>query len=109
MIYLDNAATSFPKPRSVLCEVKRCLRDYCGNPGRGAHALSLAAAERVYLTRELIAEFLNIDSPERVVFTQNATHALNLAIKTSVCERCHIITSDIEHNSVLRPLYSLSA
>ena len=108
MIYLDNAATSFPKPLSVIREVNRCLREYCGNPGRGAHSLSLAAAERVYLTRELIAEFLNIDTPERVVFTQNATHALNFAIKTSVRERCHIITSDIEHNSVLRPLYALS-
>ena len=107
MIYLDNAATSFPKPKSVIREVNRCIKEYCGNPGRGGHRLSIAAAEQVYRTRELIAEHLCIDNPEAVIFTQNATHSLNLAIKTSIREPCHIITSDIEHNSVLRPLYSL--
>jgi selenocysteine lyase/cysteine desulfurase len=82
MIYLDNAATSFPKPRCVIRDLNSCLKKYCGNPGRSSHKLSLQASEAIYAVREEIAEHLSISTPENVVFTLNATYALNLAIKT---------------------------
>ena len=108
MIYFDNAATTFPKPPSVINEVTRCLKEYCGNPGRSSHMLALAAAEKIYDTRELIAKFIGATSSENIVFTPNATYALNLAIKGTITERCHCIISDLEHNSVLRPLYKVA-
>lgn len=107
MIYFDNAATSFPKPPSVIKEINFCLKKYCGNPGRSSHRMSLAAGERIYETREKIADLLSVDHPEQVVFCYNATHAINLAIKTFVTHKCHILTSDFEHNSVIRPLEAL--
>lgn len=105
MIYLDNSATSFPKPRSVIREVERCITRYCGNPGRSSHKLALAAADKIFEARELISSFFNSGKPENVVFTPNATYALNLVIKGLITEKCHCITSDLEHNSVLRPIY----
>ena len=77
MIYLDNAATSFPKPSCVCKEVLRCLENYCGNPGRGAHSLSLAAAEKVYECRENAAALFGCE-PENIIFTLNTTDALNI-------------------------------
>ena len=106
-IYLDNAATSFPKPDCVIEKLNFCLKKYCGNPGRSSHSLSVQSAEAIYSAREKIAKMLSTDSPERVVFLYNATHALNLAIKTLITEKCHVLISDFEHNSVIRPLYSL--
>ena len=108
MIYLDNAATTFPKPPSVINEVTRCLKKYCGNPGRSSHALAIAAAEKIYDTRERIANFTGTTA-ENIVFTPNATYALNLAIKGTIKKRCHCIVSDLEHNSVLRPLYKIAS
>ena len=108
MIYLDNAATTFPKPRSVIDGTFECIRKYCGNPGRSSHKLSAKISEKIYETRESIANFLGLECPENVVFCQNATHALNLAIKTTVESGSHVLISDIEHNSVLRPIYALS-
>ena len=105
MVYLDNAATSFPKPKCVINEVKRCLTQYCGNPGRSSHTMAVEAAARIYNTRELIADFLGIKNCENVVFTPNATYAINLTIKGLITHKCHCILSDIEHNSVLRPMY----
>ena len=107
MVYLDNAATSFPKPESVIKEVEKCLSKYCGNPGRSAFGISLDASEKIYETREKISDLFNIDDPSRIVFTQNATHGLNIAIKGLIKEKCHIIISDLEHNSVIRPLYKV--
>ena len=107
MIYFDNAATTYPKPKSVINSVNDCLENYCGNPGRGSHLLARKSATSVYETREKIARLLNVDTPENVVFTYNATYALNLAIKTLLTPNCHVITSDIEHNSVIRPLEKL--
>lgn len=104
MIYLDNAATSFPKPKSVIKSVNNCIKKYCGNPGRSGHKLSLLSAEKIYEARESVATLLGTSESERVIFTLNATYALNLAIKTFIKDKCHIITSDSEHNSVLRPL-----
>ena len=83
MIYFDNAATSFPKPQSVIKELNRCCKHYCGNPGRSGHDLSLKAAEAIYAVRELVCNLLETDEPENVIFTQNATHSLNIAILSS--------------------------
>ncbi len=105
MIYFDNAATSFPKPKRVIREVTRCLTQYCGNPGRSSHKLALAAADKIFETREIISDFLGNKKSENVVFTPNATYALNLVIKGLIARKCHCIISDLEHNSVLRPLY----
>ncbi len=107
MIYLDNAATTFPKPDCVIRDLNFCLKRYCGNPGRSSHALSVKASEAIYNTREKLADLLNVNTPENIVFTYNATYALNMAIKTIVTEKCHILTSDFEHNSVIRPLEAL--
>lgn len=106
-IYFDNAATSFPKPRSVVSEVKKCISEYCANPGRSTHRLAIEAAERVFETRELVSELINTHAPEHIAFTLNATHALNAAIKGCIDHKCHVITSDLEHNSVIRPLNAL--
>ncbi len=105
MIYFDNAATSFPKPKCVIHEVTKCITQYCGNPGRSSHKLAIAAADKIYETRELVADFVKINKCENIIFTPNATYALNLIIKGAIDSKCHCIVSDLEHNSVLRPLY----
>ena len=109
MIYFDNAATTFKKPDCVYKAVNDCLKKYSANSGRSAHRLSLKASEAVYSARENIARHFKYKSPENVVFTHNATYALNMAIKTLIPQNCHVIISDIEHNSVLRPIKSLAA
>lgn len=106
MIYLDNGATSFPKPKSVIdamCFYQRCIG---ANPGRGGHSLTMKAGEKVFETREKLSSFFGTES-ERVVFTSNCTHALNTAIKGSVKKGDHVIISSLEHNSVLRPVHRL--
>lgn len=108
MIYFDNAATSFPKPREVSKEVLRCLTRYGGNAGRGGHTLSLAAAEKIFECRERLAELFSVSDPARVFFTMNTTHALNTVIKGAVKEGDHVLISDIEHNAVYRPIYKLA-
>ena len=108
MIYLDNAATSFPKPPEVIAEITRCMTEYCGNPGRGSHKLALASAEKIYDCRVALCNLFSADAPEDVVFTQNATHALNIAILSLAREGAHFICSDCEHNSVRRPLEYLA-
>ncbi|MBQ3589764.1 MAG: aminotransferase class V-fold PLP-dependent enzyme [Clostridia bacterium] len=107
MIYLDNAATTFPKPLCLTDEINHCLKSYCGNPGRSAHSLAIKSAEKVYEARELIAELFNSES-QNVVFTYNTTYALNIAIKSLLIPHSHVLISDIEHNSVYRPIYKLS-
>ena len=107
MIYFDNAATTFPKPPEVTRAVAEHMRSRGGNPGRGAHPLALAAAEAVYDARSEIASFFGGEKPENVVFTQNATHALNLAIFGTVKNGDHILISNLEHNSVFRPVAEL--
>ena len=108
-VYLDNAATTFPKPASVIHAVNKCISCYCGNPGRSGHRLSLSSAEKIYECREQICRLFNYPYPERISFTQNATIALNTAIKGLIKEPCHVIISDLEHNSVIRPLYKRSS
>ncbi|QNU65482.1 aminotransferase class V-fold PLP-dependent enzyme [Ruminiclostridium herbifermentans] len=107
MIYLDNAATSFPKPENVYVEMDRCMRTYCSNPGRGSHAMSLRSAMAVTETRERIAKLLNIKDYLNICFTKNTTEALNLAILGCLSKGDHVITTCMEHNSVLRPLKTM--
>jgi len=106
MIYFDNAATTFPKPESVYRAVDSCLRS-CANPGRGGHKLSLQSGRILLEARELLTELFNGDSPENIVLTHNATESLNLALKGFLKKGSHVITTSMEHNSVLRPLKAL--
>lgn len=108
MIYLDNAATTFPKPDCMEAELRRCIREYCGNPGRSGHILSTKAAEKIYACRTSLAEFFGSDKPENVVFTMNTTYALNMAIKMLYVPGMHVLISNMEHNSVLRPIAELA-
>lgn len=108
MIYLDNAATTFPKPPQVLREVQKCLSSYCGNPGRGSHRLSNAAGEKIYEVREQVADFFGSGNSENVVFTLNDTYALNLALKGFLHPGDHVIISNFEHNSVYRPIRAMA-
>jgi len=107
VVYLDNASTTYPKPERVYTEMDRCFREYCANPGRGAHAMSRTAAQGVAETRGALARFFNFSDPERIVFTKNATEALNIAIKGSLRRGDHVISTMMEHNSVVRPLMEL--
>ncbi len=107
MIYLDNAATSFPKPACVIQEIDRCMNEYCANPGRGGHALSVKAGLAVTQVRETVCRLFNIPDPMNLALTKNATEALNIAIKGVIEPECHVITSAMEHNAVTRPLKTL--
>jgi cysteine desulfurase / selenocysteine lyase len=107
MIYLDHAATSWPKPPVVLQAMTDYLEKAGGNPGRSGHRLSIAAARCVYDTRASLAELFHAPDPLRIVFTLNVTHALNLAIRGLLRSGDRVVTSGIEHNSVMRPLRAL--
>ncbi|MDX2035449.1 MAG: aminotransferase class V-fold PLP-dependent enzyme [Isosphaeraceae bacterium] len=108
MIYLDNAATSFPKPESVYHALDRFARTSLANPGRSGHRMA-AASERVLdETRIALDRLLGGEGPERWILTMNATDALNMAIKGTVAPGDHVITSDLEHNSISRPLQALA-
>ena len=107
MVYLDNAATTFPKPTVVAEAVYRCINEYCGNPGRGSHYLARAASEKLFEARSLLTELFGLSSAENVIFTLNTTYALNMAVKSAVTQGCHVLISDMEHNSVLRPVEAL--
>ncbi len=104
MIYLDNAATSWPKPAEVIKVMTDVLEHAGGNPGRSGHRLSVAAARVIYDTREEVARFFGIADPLRVVFTSNATHAINLALQGILKPGDRVVTSSVEHNAVMRPL-----
>ncbi len=106
MIYLDNAATTSPKPQGVI-ESVMCGMRLSANPGRAGHKMSLRASEKVYEARKKLSEFFNLGKPENVVFTSNCTHSLNTAISGLIPENSHVICSDLEHNSVLRVLEKL--
>ena len=108
MIYLDNAATSFPKPRETAQAMLSALARCGANPGRAGHQLALQAGRIVEQCREAIAQMLGETDASRVVFAQNATDALNMAIHGTVRTGDHVITTLLEHNSVLRPLSELS-
>lgn len=107
-IYLDNAATTFPKPESVYKEMERVMR-HCANPGRSGHKMALESGRVIHRTRELLAKLFKIENSMQIIFTHNATEALNLGIKGLLKQGDHVITTSLEHNSVLRPLYTLKA
>lgn len=108
MIYLDNAATTLRKPPEVIEGVVQAMSEM-GNSSRGTHAGSLNASRTVYETRDKIAKFFGCKRADHVVFTGNSTEALNIAINGTIDPGSHVITTDMEHNSVLRPLYRLEA
>src|SRR5206468_3911754 len=107
MIYLDNAATSFPKPESVYQALDRFARSDLANPGRAGHKLALAAERILDDARHLLNQLFHGEGPERFIFTLNCTDALNMAFKGVLAEGDHVITSDLEHNSVSRPLRAM--
>ncbi len=104
MIYLDNGATSFPKPRGMVAAMEECIMNYCGNPGRSGHDMSLQTAKAVFQTRQTLSDLFHIQDGERIVFTKNTTEALNLGLRGILKRGDHVITTSMEHNSVLRPL-----
>ena len=106
-LYFDNAATSWPKPPGVLRALGRYLHRGGGNPGRSGHARAIEAGRIVLETRELLAELLGVRDPAHLVFTKNATEALNLALLGTLKPGDHVVTGSTEHNSVLRPLTAL--
>jgi cysteine desulfurase family protein len=109
IVYLDNAATSFPKPPAVFDAMDQFARSGLGNPGRGGHRYAERSSDVVRRLRRSLAELLGSDHPERFAFTLNATDALNMAIKGFVSPGDHVVTGVLEHNSALRPLRRLEA
>jgi cysteine desulfurase family protein len=107
MIYLDNAATTWPKPPGVAEAMVHYLNEVGANPGRSGHRLAVEAARVVYAVREAVAELLNAPDPLRVVLGANATEAVNLALRGLLRPGDHVITGSMEHNSVMRPLRAL--
>lgn len=107
MIYLDNAATSFPKPKGMLRVMFECMNEYCGNPGRSGHRMSMKTGEEIYKARKEVGNLLHIGDCSRIIFTSNTTDALNLGMKGVLESGDHVITTSMEHNSVLRPLKAL--
>ena len=106
IIYFDNSATSFPKPEEVYKASEKAMRIFGANPGRGGHRMAVEASKEIFKVREKIANLFNIKDPLRIAFTQNSTYALNFAIKGCINKKGHVITTALEHNSSLRPLFS---
>ena len=109
MIYLDNAATTWPKPAPVMRAVQTAMVHFGANPGRSGHDLAMATAEEVFACREAAADFFHAPGPECVAFTMNCTHAINYALKGFLRPGDHVVVSNLEHNAVMRPLYALAA
>jgi cysteine desulfurase/selenocysteine lyase len=107
MIYLDNAATSFPKPEPVYQALDRFARTSLANPGRAGHRMAVAAERMLDAARHSLNQFFRGVAPERWIFTLNCTDGLNLAIKGIIRSNNHVITTDLEHNSISRPLVAL--
>lgn len=106
-VYLDNAATSYPKPEKVYQAVIHAMREVGASPGRGGHRRSLEASRIMFMARETAARLFSIDDSSRIIFTHNATGALNLALHGTLKAGDHVITTSMEHNSLLRPLHAL--
>ncbi|OJW26325.1 MAG: cysteine desulfurase [Planctomycetales bacterium 71-10] len=107
MIYLDNAATSFPKPEAVYRELDRFARTSLANPGRAGHRMAMAAEKTLDDVRHALNQFFRGDAPERWAFTLNCTDALNMAIKGVLNDGDHVVLTDLEHNSISRPIRAL--
>ena len=107
LVYLDNSATSWPKPQGVVEAIRKAIEKYGANPGRSGHKLAIEAARIIYQTREALAELFGLEDPERIILTKNVTEALNLVLYGFLKPGDHVITSSMEHNSVMRPLRDL--
>lgn len=107
VIYLDSAATSLRKPFEVYVSLMKNTVLASNNAGRGAHKGSLASVKKIIETQDVLAELFNIDEPQNIAFMQNATYALNTAIRGVLCNGGHVIATEMDHNSVLRPIYEL--
>lgn len=103
-IYLDHAATSFPKPPEMLTAIREYTENIGANPGRSAHRLSLLASRLVFQTRQALAELFHVADSARIIFTANITEAINLAIFSCLESGGHVVTTRMEHNAVMRPL-----
>ncbi len=104
VIYLDNAASSWPKPSGVAKAMCEAVENYAANPGRGAHQLALEASRQIYTCRVALAELFGVGNPENIIFTKNTTEALNIPILCFLKKGDHVLTTGVEHNSVIRPL-----
>jgi cysteine desulfurase family protein len=109
MYYFDNGATTFPKPQEVYEEIYKAMTEYGANPGRSGHDLALRASRGIYETREVVAKLFSVKNPMNIVFTYNCTESLNIAIKGLLKPGDHVITTSMEHNSVLRPIKHLES
>lgn len=107
MIYLDNAATTHHKPPTVLEAMSRYMSEICASPGRSAHKLAIEAGRIVLDARESLAQLFNIKDPSRIIFTLNATYAINIALNGLLSPGDHVVTTSMEHNAVMRPLNRL--
>ncbi|WP_028829328.1 aminotransferase class V-fold PLP-dependent enzyme [Proteocatella sphenisci] len=107
MIYLDNSATTFPKPESVIEAMSEFMRTTCANPGRSAHKMAQETNREILMARMELSQMLGVQNPMQTVFTKNASESLNMAINGYVKNGDHVVTSCMEHNSVLRPLHYL--
>ncbi len=108
MIYFDNSSTTIKKPKCVIKAVHNALTKYSANPGRGSHTLSMLASEQILNARITLSKHFNLNNPENVIFTSGCTESLNLAIQGTVKRNGHIVTTFLEHNSVLRTLTHLT-
>jgi cysteine desulfurase family protein len=106
-IYMDNAATSWPKPEETMKAMETYARSIGANPGRSGHSMSVDAGRVIFDTREAVAELFGVTNPLRIIFTKNATEAINIAIVGLLKPGDHVITSGMEHNSVMRPLRAM--
>jgi len=107
LVYLDNSATSWPKPEGVIEAIRKAIEKYGANPGRSGHKLAIEAARIIYEAREALAELFGLEDPEPIILTKNVTEALNLVLYGFLKPGDHVITSSMEHNSVMRPLRDL--
>ncbi len=107
IIYFDNAATTFPKPERVITAINKYLTEIGANPGRSGHKMAVDAGMIVFKARKSVASLFKVKNPMHVIFTSNATEALNLAIKGIARKGDHILTTSMEHNSTIRPLKAL--
>lgn len=107
MIYMDNGATSHPKPPEVIDVMVDAMTNYCANPGRAGHKMAARTAKEIYKARVAVATLFGIEDPGQLIFTKNCTESLNMALKGILKEGDHVITSSMEHNSVVRPLMEL--
>ncbi|HID06313.1 MAG TPA: aminotransferase class V-fold PLP-dependent enzyme, partial [Armatimonadetes bacterium] len=107
IIYLDNAATTYPKPPQVFAEMQHFMEHVGGNPGRSGHRLSVEAGRIIYETREALARLFNASDSSRIILTCNCTEAINIALKGILRHGDHVVATSMEHNSVMRPLRQL--